>query len=51
MYFYLFYLLEVDCLSSSSDEEFEEDSCSDAEATAFEPERDLFKQNYNYSIE
>lgn len=36
------YLLELDCFSSSSSEdEFDEDFCSDVEATASEPERDL----------
>ena len=36
------YLLELDCFSSSSSEdEFDEDFCSEVEATASEPERDL----------
>jgi hypothetical protein len=43
---FFFYLLEVDRFSSSSEDEFDDDFCSDVEATASEPERDLKNQNY-----
>jgi hypothetical protein len=42
------YLVEFDSLSSLSDEQFDDDFCSDAEAIAFESERDL---NVKYHLE
>jgi hypothetical protein len=48
-FFCLFYLRAFDCFSSlpsSSEDEAEYDFCSDVEATASEPERDLKNKTF-----